>query len=463
MLAQEKNRKNRGIYGFILVSIFSFFVAEASQIRLSGIGNYFELLRTAVTERPSIRISKIGSKAANVFINPQSYRGQLQVVDVPLPIEVEVRFNTYNSGQPFIIVIERIERGQGELACQGVSMVTVKASIKGRAGSTQKICVPISSSPLLSAGSPLYPGGSPIYSGDFNTISLFIGPLGVNDAYDPDDVKSLPFRFGLMSWTSLMPPWNNAKINATFDSRNILFKKPLEVLQGFAALGGGSIPRAYHGSIAHIFNDTDNIILLSRESKSKELAPYNISQVIPPHSIMPYVLLWIPKVKNKTELSFSGHAGIRIAALKKGQTARDPDTISHSEIREFSPMSAIEIPEELKALEALIARSTLPMSNDASDLLGVTFWNKDMKSAYADFDAARYYYLISTDQEAKVTYMQKCSVVDNTCSEVSKIDNPAAYDIHGNPAYYNMIIKSNKESSFDIEMYESKIRPPKDR
>ncbi len=463
MLTKEKNRQNRGIYSFILLSILFSFIAEGGQIRLSGIGNYFELLRTAATERPSIRIVKIGNKIANVFINPQSYRGQLQVVDIPLPVEIEVRFDTYNGGQPFVIVLEKLEKGQGELACQGVSMATVKASIKGRAGSSQRICVPMSSSPLLSRGSHGLPSGSPIYSGDFNTIAFFIGPLGVNDVYDPDDVKSLPFRFGLMSWTSLMPPWNNAKISSTFDSRNVSFAKPLEVLQGFAALGGGLIPRPYHASIAHIFNDTDNIILLSRESKNKELAPFNHSQAIPPHTVMPYVLLWIPRVKNRDELSFPGHAGIRIAALKKGQTARDPDTISHSEIREFGPSSAIEIPGGLKELEALIAQSTLPMSDDAADILGVSFWNKEIKSAYADFDAANYYYIIATDQEDKATYMQKCSITDNRCSEVSKIADPAAYDMHGNPIYYNLVIKSNDTSSFDVSMYQTAIRSPKER
>jgi len=459
MLIREKNIKNIRIYSaysIVLFSVLSFFIAEGSQIRLIGIGNYFELLRTAATERPSIRIIRVGNKGANIFVNPQVYRGQLQVVDVPLPIEIEVRFDSYNSGQPFIIVIEKVEKGQGELACQGVAMATVKAGIKGRTGSGQKICVPISSSPLLSTGSS-------IYSGDFNTIALFIGPLGVDDVYDPDDVKSLPFRFGLMSWTSLMPPWNNAKINATFDNHNSSFSKPLEVLQGFAALGGGLIPRPYHGSIAHIFNDTDNIIIFSRESKNKALAPYNISQVMPPHSVMPYSLLWIPKVKNSTELLFPGHSGIRIAALKKGQTARDPDTISHSDIRELGPSSAIEIPEGLRELEALIARSTLPMSNDAADILGVLFWNKDIKTAYSDFDAANYYYTISTNQENKATYMQKCSVADNTCMEVSKIADPEAYDKHGNPVYYNLVIKNDGESSFDIEMYQSAIRQPKDR
>lgn len=450
----------------VLVGMLSVIDSKAmTDIRLVGVGNYFELLRTTPSERPAVRIVKVGNQAQNIFINPQTFQGQLQVVDLPLPIEVEVKFNTYNAGQPYTIVIERVTNRQDMLACQGPSTATVKASIKGRAAGEQKICVPLSFSSVLTSMSP-------IYSGDFNNIAFFIGPVGQHDTYDPLDVRSLPFSFGLMGWTSLEAPWNNQKFSqfsmvSSKGAQSVEFSKPLEVLQGFAALGGEFIPRAYHLTVGHVFNDSDDIIILSRESSQKALAPFNISQIVPPHSILPYAMVWVPKVKDQEEISFPGHDGLRIAALAKGETARAPGTITHSEIKELGPLNKADVPAGFAELEKLIAASlNSSVTSKAADLLGVTLWNKEMQSAYKDFNAANYYYVLATDESTRDTYLQKYDVKNNRLIGGSqKIENSVAYDTNGNPGYCNMVITKDKAKNipFTVKVYPASLRAPRKR
>src|SRR5205807_2962823 len=130
-------------------------------------------------------------------IPSQGYRGNILGVDVPLPLEIEIRFSTYNNGQPYTIVIERETDPHRRLACQGSSMVTVKAHLKGTTTHEQKICLPLSSTSLAASVSA-------IHAGDFNNVAFFIGPLSAHDAalFNPLDPRSLPFTFGLMGWTS---------------------------------------------------------------------------------------------------------------------------------------------------------------------------------------------------------------------------------------------------------------------
>lgn len=513
LIKQEKTMeiKNSSMIAFVLrsfalagiVSVFNTYTQGGhtpGTIRLLGVGNYFQLLQTKPSERPTVHITKVGNDVRNTLINPQTYQGRLQVVDVPLPLEIEVKFNTYNAGQPYTIVIERITDKNDMLACQGVSMATVKATIKGSLTHQEKICVPLSHSTLLSPSSP-------IYANDFNNIALFIGPLGVDDTYNPQDVRSLPFRFGLMGWTSMVAPWNNTTISElpivsvtppiipidtvagkvggartlseltgqtqnkaqpiTRSAQNkIEFEKPLEVLQGFAALGGGVAPRAFHLSVVDIINDSDDVIILSRESSNRTLAPFNISQIVPPRAVMPYALIWVPKVGDTEELYMAGHDGLRIAALEKPAGVRAPSTIAHSDIRELGPHNDAQLPDSLKELERLIAASlTNVVTDTAAELLGVTMWNKAMQSAYTNFNAADSYYVLSTDTTDKKTYLQKYAVKGNKLENTKQISPAVAYDDKGNPRYVSIHITHNKEKNepFAVKVYPVTLRAPKKR
>lgn len=467
--------KNRaGMLAILSLSIWcsSYLHAVTHPIRLLGIGNYFELLRTSPSERPVVRITKVGTQLQNIFINPQTYQGQLQPVDLLLPVEIEVKFSTYNDGQPYTIIIDRVTDYKDKLACPGATMGTVKAYIKGRTINKQRVCVPLSSSNIPTSVSP-------IYSDDFNNVVFFVGPLGKHDTYDPLDVRSLPFTFGLMGWTSLVAPWNQKTVSQTVDQtpRVTFTGKPLEVLQGFGALGGGFIPRAHHMSLAHIFNDTDYIIIVSRESSSKHLAPFNISQIVPPHSAMPYALVWVPKVKDAAELEVSGHDGVRIAALKKGETARAPSVISHSGIGDLEvhnvELANVGIPEGFAQLMEMIQNKlSTSVTDQAADLLGVTFWNQNMQSAYQNFKAADYYYAITTNAQDRAAYLQRFTVDTNVhVGEDEKIENFVSYDSAGKPNYCNIVITQDKregetteaDSSFKVRVYPATIRAPKRR
>jgi|GEM_PF-3165129 len=449
-----------------------------STIRLVGVGNYFEALRVAQMDMPTVHVvhraidkNKPG-RVTRTLIN-QSYRGGLQVVDLPLPLEIEVKYSKYNNGQPYTIVIERETDTHKRLACQGTSMVTVKAHLKGSTAYEQKICIPLSSTSLPAASSV-------IQSGDFNNVAFFVGPLSAHEAalYDPQDVRSLPFTFGLMGWTSTIAPWNNKTIGSfswttdqTKATKSVTFGKPLEVLQGFAALGGGGeIPRKNHFSIAHVFNDSPHIIILSRESTNRVLAPLNITQVVPPYSVMPYIMAWAPGVEDSEELMQPGHDGIRIAALQRpagSEGVRAPSVIRHSEIQDLGPDNNAELPQSLKELERLIASSLSTLVSDkAADLLGVTLWNKEMQSAYKNFDAADHYYSITADRSTKKVYVQKFSVKDNSLmSETVPLSGVESHDARGVPNYGNLVISQDPKSGdlFNVQLYPMVLRSPRRR
>jgi hypothetical protein len=443
------------LYSYFLALILtSCSISLYGAIELIGIGNYFEDLRTASQDKPTITYSGKTMDGKEVKDKPVSavYRGGLQLTNMTLPITIDVKYNNRNKGQPYRLMIEEVTDPNQRLACQGRSS-TVRGS---RADiNVQKVCVPqtISTLPTSITG---------IKSGDFSSIALLIGPLGVKDKYNPQDTTSLPFRFGLMAWSTTKIPWNTTTVAQTYDDYNYTFSSPLRVFQGFSGLGGGTIPRQFFGSINHIYNDTDYILIISRSStKTAELATYNITQVIPPRSVLPYALVWIPKI-DKTELNIPSHDGIRIAALMKAQTAPPPDAISHSEIADLTIPSGVPLPEDFSAfLKEIDETGASKITNDAAELLGIQAWDEEIKSSYEDFDASHYYYTVATTDADKKTVVQKCSIKTSVCSAEQQLTTPA-FSNSGIPNYYNMIAHLDEKGEFSVSLYPTKLVPPRD-
>lgn len=461
LIEQDIIMKRIAHYSVILISLSVIVTTAQAAVQLTGIGNYFQALVTS-SGTPRITYSGrivAGKEVIRAEVKPVVYSGGrseiLQPINLPLPVTIDVTFSQGTNVRPYQIIIEEVTDRNQLLACQGQAR-TVQARMTLGGTNVQKVCVPYTVSTLPTAVTG-------IRSGEFDNIALLIGPLGVNEKYDPQDVTSLPFKFGLMAWTSIKSPWNTKAIAEAYeDNSGYKFSQPLRVLQGFAALGGGPIPRAGFGSINHIYNDTDYILTLSRSSTaSPELATYNITQVVPPRSAMPYALVWVPNIDGKS-LVYSGHDGIRATALMRGETARPPDAISRSEIKDSNIQADTALPDDFLEILDMIAQSqTVKMTNDAAELLGIKLWDQEMYSAYRDFDASDNYYNIATVTNDKKTRIQKCSVTDGTCEEKTVELPTPAFGPTGIPNYYNLIAHKDTNGEFAVSLYPAQLVPPR--
>ena len=430
-------------------------VSMQAAIKLIGIGNYFQALRATPAEQPRITYSGrtiTGQEVKDVIVPPVAYQGGLTVSNLILPVTIDVKFNQYRGGQPYRIIIEEVTDPNQRLACQGRAR-TVQASW---ATNVQKVCVPYTVTTLPTAQTG-------IRSGEFDNVALLLGPLGVNEKFNSQDATSLPFKFGLMAWTSINAPWNTPTVTQAYDTsgNRSVFSKPLRVLQGFSALGGGPIPRQYFGSILHIYNDTDYILNVSRSStQSPELASYNITQVVPARSAMPYALAWIPKTDSKS-LVYPGHDGIRATALMKAQTARPPDAISRSEIKDLNIPADVPIPDDfLDFLKMIESSETTKVSDDAAELLGVKSWDQELHSAYRDFEASNNFYTIATVEDTRKTHVQRCSVTDGACEQKSQELPTPAFGPTGIPGYYNLVAHLDQSGEFAVSLYPANLVAP---
>lgn len=131
----------------------------------------------------------------------------------------------------------------------------------------------------------------------------------------------LPFRFGIAAWTVSYPPWNVDELTyapaegtapevefGTHELKSKIINPEtkeevektenvgLRVFQGHGAWGGGRLPHAYHLHIAHIFNNTPNAILVRRANPSTTVSTWDFEKTIPPYSIMPFAMIWIPQL-----------------------------------------------------------------------------------------------------------------------------------------------------------------------
>lgn len=447
--------KKNILYSTLIVASVLAGTLQAARINLIGIGNYFQALSSQTgTETPVVTISKDPNQIGEP-VQAVPFQGGLAAKNLELPVYVNVK---YTDKPLYKITIEEVTSLDDKLACSGsVTAATVRATVSPGQANTQRVCVPLSVSGLPTSVTN-------IKSGDFNNVALLLGPLTAAQAKasDPTGVTSLPFSFGLMAWTSLNDIWKNLKLSHTPDERAIPFSKPLRVNQGFAALGGGPLPRQYFGTIAHIYNDSPHTVVISRDTAQEQLNTFNVSQVIPPYSIFPYALLWIPKVSDAAKLALPRHSGIRIVPLVKGETAQAPDSLDASEIKDTEG-AALEITNYFADYDTLASQVTSQITPNAENLLGITDWTTQINSAYRDFKSsqAAEYYSIVTTQDNKETFVQECPWGNKACKTISSIAKPLAYTSTGIPTYYSLVLKGSKETPLTASLYPITLESPK--
>lgn len=85
--------------------------------------------------------------------------------------------------------------------------------------------------------------------------------------------------------------------------------------------------------IAHIYNNTDWPILVLRGSAGEELSRYNFKKIIPPYSVIPFAMVWLPRITKEQSLKPSIFSSVRLLVLKKSKAPLPPS---------FSPVTELQ-------------------------------------------------------------------------------------------------------------------------
>lgn len=220
-----------------------------------------------------------------------------------LPIEIEVLFAAKNLDdkgvpQPYVIRLE-------ENATYGGSCPADKTCVTAHVYANQ--LGDLDAYPTAQQSTCVSKSVFFIQMGDmisqWQNLMLFIA--------DPDDPTSpVPFKFGICAWTATHGLWkydfiDYAPADMITQAPKVIFDTQptptgnsqldgLQVFQGQQAWGGGPLPRAYFVHIAHLYNNTPYQILVRRTVR--ELSSYNFVKIVPPHSVIPFAMIWVPKI-----------------------------------------------------------------------------------------------------------------------------------------------------------------------
>jgi len=470
-------RRKNILVGFVVTLLCANISSLSAMMRKRLVGISCDFSSADAKQIPSVRVTSIAGVPSSIGVDPYAEPGTFQALNASLPVEVTVRYTDTN--KEYIIVIDEAAKAD-KLPCRGATPTTIEAKISPRSGTfTQKSKVCLSLSETIAANSV-------VRSGDFNGVALFLKPRAEIKAtaasYNPTSQSSLPFTFGLSAWTTDQAPWTRGTLMSTNDigqdTRGYDFSldhvdpvsgEPLglSIFQGFGGLGGGQVPRMFHASIGHIFNDTDDIVMISRRSGDPALAKFNYSQMIPPRAAFPYAIFWIPRVPSKDDLTIPGHDGIKITLLAKKPKIVTPDYRNfYTPVEDLSTNYKVDIPDGLEELYALLSENMQPAAEEAADILGVTQWQHS--GDYPQLSVANHYFMISTVAAERKTYIQKYTVKNDRCipsnrcipSPVESSTETAYSDPQGLPSYYNLIIKKDENKEFTVDLYKATLRPP---
>lgn len=284
---------------FIFSTTQSYNIATRNPVGVQLIGIYNKL--TKDSNSPSANPATVRIKTTRETVTgmpwvPQEF--------LKLPIEIEVLFAAKNLDgneipQPYVIHLEEDTSQDGSCPAD---KTCVAARVYARQLGDLDAYPETKQTTCVSKSVFFIKQGDMI--SQWQNVMLFIA--------DPDDPTShIPFKFGICAWTATHGLWqydfiDYAPADMASNAAKISFdKKPttvgatqqiqgLRVWQGQQAWGGGQLPRAYFLHIAHIYNNTHYQILVRRTVRA--LSAYNFVKIIPPRTVMPFAMIWIPKI-----------------------------------------------------------------------------------------------------------------------------------------------------------------------
>ncbi|TET06287.1 hypothetical protein E3J79_02425 [Candidatus Dependentiae bacterium] len=393
-------------------------------IRLIGIYNNLTRASNIPSRRPPA-VSIKGTNFTDVIGKPL----ELSVV---LPIEISLRFNETISEQPYTI---RIEESPYPGDCPG-HKARVTATVLGYKGISEA-----EKSTCVNKAILYYIPKRKIY--EWQNVFL---ALGDNPDYEASKTGSLPFKFAISAWSSTKYPWNKKEISHPSDTRKITFRTPLKIIQGQQAWGGGNIPRLVHANIVHLYNNTDYIINMNRYSLDRVLSKYNFEKLIPPKSVIPFAMVWIPKIPSD-RVYYPKKSEIQIFALKAAsRTALPPigfQDIAQVGAYEMAPTAA-DVDEILDNMIANMTKETSQIMEEP-DIEDLT---KGKYDRY--FIGKNFYRLFNAIDKNKTIYIQSCPIGKE--EEAKNISTKAPAYKNMKPEYFKLIINQGTKGAITFDL-----------
>lgn len=361
---------------------------------------------------------------------PSTAAGTIHPIEFTLPAYINITYGpTINNGEPFTIKIEDTGKPAD---CPG-HKTQVKVGIKDVPASIKKVCISQAISEIVGTRQDRW-----------QNVLL---ALGNNPKYAEGAAKGsegeFPFVFGLSGWSSSNEPWNRDKISMTSDKATaIKFDKPLSVIQGHAALGGGSVPRFGHATIEHIYNDSPYILLVERAHLDKRLSTTNFREIVPPLSAVPFAMMYVPKITDKKALQKSAIYIHAMGAPAVGPRTPPPPTAFEyifkagtSEIG-ASPMTSAEIEDFVTDLSKTNPHQT-------AEILGEETLDQLISNNYSKYFISKYYYKVySVDQEKRI-YVERCKLGTDDCTDVKTYPFETVTAL-GDPHYFKLLVQKDK-------------------
>lgn len=407
----------------ILIAILSIISYDRVLKATPYLMSVYNTTTSATGYTPTIEVAGVNNAIGYSYSSPS-------VVDKALPVRVSITYpsSSVNGGKPFVIEVQATGSSSG---CQG-TRTKIEATVLG-GNKTHEICIP-------------------------QTITFDI-PGAVNLRWQnvllaiADNPKwsttngELPFRFGISSWTATNRPWNHKHISNPLNNNSITFNPPLNVIQGNAAWGGTKSPRFGFGSIAHIYNNSSYIIMISSDETNPQLSNALFSQLVPPNSVEPFVMAWIPK--NKVG---GGQSAIKISAMyapspTSNKNNQPPPAGMFSAITSTgSSEIALPTTQSVKHIMQNIESSAPSL---IETLTGVKSMAGLISNKYSQYQVSKYYFKIFTVNDAnKTSYIQRCDFKTHRCTNVQTITK-SAFNSFGVPHYFQLIL--DKDAQFGIK------------
>jgi len=391
-----------------------------------------------------------------------------------LPISIELDFESRknpktNIIEPYILTIS--EDPHCSIGCPS-DKICVVAKVQGSDSEHGKSYTCANTSVFY-----IKPGDLPF---QWQNVMLFLGD-------DPEaQVKGhYPFKIGIAAWASTNGIWAKNELSAApadekTKAPQVKFNQPLHIFQGQQAWGGGPIPRMYYASIVHIYNNTDNVIMIRRTlpisaDRSKDLSPYNFEKLVPPYSVVPFAMLWPSKIsadqKDKVstlpvELLIMGISKQRPLPIFKTIGVPAPTTTMVSEtIPEdtkpgFEELNQANISETGGAtlsdaeLNSMINGIMQNASDVAQDISGynelIDELRVDKASQY--MVEANTYKIFSTTDPKNTLYIKECPIGSVAENIIYKHPTPAFDAKTGMPNFMRLIInEKDGNTTFDLK------------
>lgn len=375
------------------------------------------------------RVQIEGTKFDNIIGKP--FVG----INLPVP-STGLRILVYPpQGKEKVIMIKETE---SPTACKGIEVEAYVAAQKET--TTQKICVTKSITKFL-------PG---------KQVDAFQNILLALDSNPTASAGELPFKFGISAWTSTKFPWNQKQIFSPADNDAIKFAKPLTVLQGFAAWGGGPNPRIDHGDVLHLYNNSPFTLYIIRymSRDQGDLSAYNFEMLVPPYCAVPWASIWLPNVSaDKMNSAWPSISEVRIFALKPPVTGELPP----GGFEEIGAVGGFELGPTPKDVQEVVDQMNKQVPDFISKVTGQPNLSEFMQ--VDKLFIGKFVYKLYTNNASKEITVRECDIVnlENTkdfvisgCKEIGK--GPETAVDGRTPNYFKLIVNKSADPNKAIEL-----------